>query len=270
MENKTRLDAELVNRRLASSRTKAKEHITNGFVTVNGKSITKASFLVSEFDTITCNAVERFVGRGGYKIEAMMQYASIDVRHLVCMDVGASTGGFTQCLLDYGADKVYAVDVGHGQLHPSLRIDSRVVNLESTDIRNVVQSGKIQEEIDFCSIDVSFISLKYVLPSVHEILKENGTLIALIKPQFEVGKAYIGKNGIVKDKKAHIQAIKEVFENLLILGFEILSIIPSPITGGDGNVEYLVYASNSNSKHLTDMDLNLIKATVAQGHTQTK
>lgn len=236
-----RLDFALVQKRLCTSRQRAKESIENGLVSVNGKVIRKASFIVKEEDVIQSEYEEHYVSRGGHKIEAILEKEFVDQK--IVMDVGASTGGFTQCLLENGARKVYAVDVGHGQLHESLRQNHCVCNLEGTDIRDRDALSCIQNgEIEFCSIDVSFISLQYVIPSIVDLLSDYAFVGCLIKPQFEVGKEYIGKHGIVKDKNAHYSCLKNVLENFNKNGLYVDKLIFSPITGGDGNIEYLALA----------------------------
>jgi len=231
-----RLDAELISRKLATSRERAKELIKDGYIAVNGSTVVKPSAETDESDVIISTAEDfRYVGRGGYKLEFALNEYSIDLRNKICMDIGASTGGFTDCMLGLGAEKVYAVDVGHGQLAEKLRKDYRVVNMEKTDVRNI--SGV---SVDFVSADVSFISLTKILDKVYEVLKPNGTAVVLIKPQFEVGKKHIGKNGIVKDEKARKSAVETVISHAEMLGFKTGGPVKSPITGGSGNIEFLL------------------------------
>ena len=237
-----RLDARLVSNGTVSGRSKAKELIENGFVTVNGRVITKASFSVTDADEITCDTSSiRYVGRGGYKLEKALTMAEIPIAGMVAMDVGASTGGFTDCMLQNGAARVYAVDVGHGQLHPTLCADPRVVNLEGTDIRHTEQISQTVEQgsIHLCSVDVSFISLTSVMPYIVPFLADHARVIVLIKPQFEAGRSDIGKGGIVKNPAVHKRVLKEITAFLESLPFRVLAVEPSPITGGDGNVEFL-------------------------------
>ena len=236
-----RLDAALVRRGLESSRERAKARILAGDVWVNGKPVAKPSALVDEEAEILCKGEGlAYVGRGGCKLEKAIA-GRLDVSGAVAMDVGASTGGFTDCLLKSRAARVYAVDVGHGQLHPSLVADPRVVNLEGTDIRSgetlrgIIPAGSV----NFCAVDVSFISLTRVLPAVLPFLKENAVLVCLIKPQFEAGRAAVGKRGVVKDPRVHCRVLDELCAFFMGLGFSVRWLDFSPITGGDGNIEFL-------------------------------
>ncbi len=247
-----RLDIYTVQSGLIKSRERAKEYIKNGYVTVNDHIAEKPSFEVSESDNVkvTCDQL-KYVGRGGLKLEKALDCFKIELNNKFCIDIGASTGGFTDCMLQNGAVKVYAVDVGHGQLDFSLINDSRVVNLEKTNIVNV-KSDFFNEKIDFISVDVSFVSLKHIIPKVSDLLSENGHSVLLIKPQFEAGKACIGKNGIVKDRKAHIRVINEI---ILCAGINKLSVCGldfSPVSGGHGNIEYLLYISKSSKPSKAD------------------
>lgn len=236
-----RLDAYLVSAGFATGREKAKELLASGQVLVNGVSVTKASRRITATDTVTCDAPrQKYVGRGGFKLEKAVSAAGLSLAGLTAMDVGASTGGFTDCMLQCGAAHVYAVDVGHDQLHASLREDDRVTVLEGTDIRSEALAQAVAAgSVDFCSVDVSFVSLSYVLSSILPYLSADATLVCLIKPQFEAGKSAIGKHGVVKDPKAHIR----VLADQLTL-FHDHHLVPvwlghSPITGGEGNIEYL-------------------------------
>lgn len=237
-----RLDAALVRLGFASGREKAKALIAAETVTVNGKTVTKASFSVGETDTVACAAPPpRYVGRGGYKLEKAVALASLSLKGAVAMDIGASTGGFTDCMLQQGAVRVYAVDVGHGQLHPSLREDPRVVCLEGTDCRDTALLLRVipAHSVTFCSVDVSFISLQAVLPSLCPLLAENAVVVCLIKPQFEAGKAAVGKKGIVKERRDHIRVLGEQLALFTSLNWGLKELTFSPITGGEGNIEYL-------------------------------
>lgn len=241
-EGTYRLDTLLVVRGLASGREKAKELIEAGLVTVNGKRASKASQTVEKNDTLTCEGqLHRYVGRGGEKLEKALREAQISPQGLCCLDVGASTGGFTDCLLQHGAARVFALDVGHGQLHPSLCRDDRVVNLEGTDIRRTkeVQSRMGIDRPSFAVVDVSFISLKAIWPSVEELLAPRATVICLIKPQFEAGRSAIGKHGVVKDPAAHREVLYGLTDFWTQSGWILLYLSYSPITGGEGNIEYL-------------------------------
>ncbi|MDE6580406.1 MAG: TlyA family RNA methyltransferase [Ruminiclostridium sp.] len=236
----SRLDVELASRQMVKSRNVAQQIIKEGIVFVNDKAVVKASADVNETDKIELKGdLPRYVGRGGLKLEKAINEFGIDLTDKVCIDIGASTGGFTDCMLQNGARIVYAVDVGRDQLDISLKKDSRVISLEQTDIREA--KGKIPEKADFISIDVSFISLRAVLPFAVGLLKPTGAIAALIKPQFEVGKSGIGKNGIVKNPKLREKAVNEIKECASILGLKIAGTVQSPIAGGDGNIEYLIY-----------------------------
>ena len=238
----SRLDFELTARSLVKSRNVAQQLIKDGIVFVNGKNITKAAFDVEDADVIEIKGeLPKYVGRGGLKLEKAVECFKIRLNGCTCIDVGASTGGFTDCMLQNGAEKVYAVDVGSDQLDEKLRNDSRVISLENTDIR--AAEGKISEKADFISVDVSFISLKTVLPEVKKLFKESGTVVALIKPQFEVGKSGIGKRGVVKNPSLREKAVREIKEFSESIGFKCRGFIQSPITGGDGNIEYLICLS---------------------------
>jgi 23S rRNA (cytidine1920-2'-O)/16S rRNA (cytidine1409-2'-O)-methyltransferase len=241
-----RLDAAVVEKGFATGRDKAKELIRDGAITVNGRIVTKPSFLVSETDEVVCTAeAPRYVGRGGEKLECALA-ALLPLAHpCVAMDVGASTGGFTHCLLQHGADTVYAVDVGHGQLHPDLRADARVVNLEGTDIRHyeTVSSVVAPKSLDLLTMDVSFISVAAVLPATLPFLKDGARLLILIKPQFEVGRADVGKNGIVRDRRAHVRVLQTLCAFFEEQGCAVTALNASPIKGGvgraEGNIEYV-------------------------------
>ncbi len=239
---KERLDVLLVNRKLADSREKAKAIIMAGSVLVNGMREDKAGSMFDEKVEITIKGdTLKYVSRGGLKLEkAMNEFGGIELEGKVCMDVGSSTGGFTDCMLQNGAVKVYAVDVGHGQLAWKLRQDERVVCMEKTNIRYVTPED-VADEIDFSSIDVSFISLTKVLLPVRNLLKENGQVCCLIKPQFEAGREKVGKKGVVREKSVHLEVIEKVIEYAVSIGFEPLHLEFSPIKGPEGNIEYLLH-----------------------------
>lgn len=241
MADTCRLDAYLVAHGYAGGREKAKELLLTGAVTVNGKAALKPSFPVRDGDDVVCAAPKpRYVGRGGYKLEKALSYGDIDVSDCVCMDIGASTGGFTDCLLQNGAKRVFAVDVGHGQLHPSLLTDTRVTSLENTDIRSDALRDVIPvASVDFACVDVSFVSLRVVLPYILPYLRDNARLVCLIKPQFEAGRSAIGKNGIVKDVTVHKSILREMTAFFAAEVGAVEWITWSPITGGEGNIEYL-------------------------------
>ncbi len=234
-----RLDVYLSDNNIVKSRSLAATLIKQGSVEVNGRICTKPSFTVGDGDNVKIiGELPKYVGRGGLKLERALAHYRLHLDGAVCIDIGASTGGFTDCMLQNGAAKVYSVDVGTDQLDEKLRNDSRVISMEKTDIRNCV--GTLPQ-VDFISIDVSFISLKLVLPSAFALLKDGGECVALIKPQFEAGKAHLSKNGIVRDTKVHKKVCDDIAEFASAVGFERSEIIPSPITGGDGNTEYLIY-----------------------------
>lgn len=239
-----RLDAELVSRGIARSRARAKEMIASGSVTVNGAEAKKASLEVSEGDIIESSEQELYVGRGAFKLEKAVEVFGIDLTGKVCLDIGASTGGFTDFMLRHGAARVIAVDVGHGQLAPSLRSDSRVTDLEGTDIRSLSVQD-IGGQVDFICADVSFISLKMILPKAYELLRDGSCAAVLIKPQFEAGRSAVGKNGVVKDKKAHVRVLSELHSFAAETGFSPQGYTFSPVRGGSGNIEYLALLRKS-------------------------
>jgi len=237
---KRRLDNLLLERGIVQSRERAKGLILSGDVRVNGNPVNKAGTLIDENAEIEITKDIPYVSRGGLKLEKAIKEFNINVKDKAAIDVGASTGGFTDCLIQYGAKKVYAVDVGYGQLAWKLRNDPRVVIIERKNVRYIKPSD-IGEPVDIATIDVSFISLKLVLPVVKNLLKENGEIIALIKPQFEVGKGEVGKGGIVKDEEKHKKVISEIKSFAIDSGFKVLNVTKSPIAGQKGNVEFLIY-----------------------------
>ena len=242
---KERLDVLLVKRGLAPSREKAKAVIMSGEVFVSGQREDKAGTL---FDVNAAIEVRtqalRYVSRGGLKLEKAMKCFDVSVEGKVCMDVGASTGGFTDCMLQNGAVKVYAVDVGHGQLDWKLRQDSRVVCMERTNIRYVLPE-QVEEAPQVVSIDVSFISLEKVLPPVKNLMAADGQAVCLIKPQFEAGREKVGKKGVVRDKAVHREVIERVASFAGSIGFGLLNLTYSPVKGPEGNIEYLLHLQNS-------------------------
>ena len=238
---KERLDVLLVKRNLASSREKAKAIIMSGIVFVDGQREDKAgSTFPPEVPIEIRGNTLRYVSRGGLKLEKAMEQFGLSLDEKVCMDVGSSTGGFTDCMLQNGACKVYSVDVGHGQLDWKLRNDAHVVVMEKTNIRYVVPED-IEEVLDFASIDVSFISLTKVLGPVRELLKEGGEIVALIKPQFEAGREKVGKKGVVRDPAVHEEVIEMIASYAAQNGFTLLHLDYSPIKGPEGNIEYLLH-----------------------------
>lgn len=238
---KERLDVLLVKKGLAESREKAKAIIMAGIVYVDGDKEDKAGTAFEENAAIEVRGnTLRYVSRGGLKLEKAMTHFGVTLEGKVCMDVGSSTGGFTDCMLQNGAVKVYAVDVGHGQLAWKLRNDERVVCMEKTNIRYVTPSD-IGDRIEFSSIDVSFISLTKVLGPVKDLLTEDGEIVCLIKPQFEAGREKVGKKGVVREMSVHLEVIEEVIAYAVSIGFEVLHLEYSPIKGPEGNIEYLLH-----------------------------
>ena len=236
----TRLDIKLVELGIATGREKAKQYIKDGNVLVDGKVALKPSFEVEECSKIEfIGNAEKYVGRAGYKLEKAIEVFEIDVKGLACADLGASTGGFTDCLLQNGAEKVYAVDVGHGQISEKLLQDDRVINIEGMNVKDVDETAF--GCVDFVCADLSFISVKYASLAAVKILKNGCKAVLLVKPQFEVGKKNISKGGIVKDKNCHITLLNDMYLHFQTIGFGVDGISFSPITGGDGNIEYLFY-----------------------------
>ena len=239
---KERLDVLLVEQGFAASREKAKAIIMSGNVFVNGQREDKAgtTFDPAKSTIEVKGQTLKYVSRGGLKLEKAMAQFDITLEDKVCMDIGASTGGFTDCMLQNGARKVYSVDVGHGQLAWSLRNDERVVCMEKTNFRYLTRED-IQDDLDFASVDVSFISLSKILLPARKILKDHGQMVCLIKPQFEAGKDKVGKKGVVREQSVHQEVIGKIFTLADILGFQILGLEYSPIKGPEGNIEYLIY-----------------------------
>lgn len=253
-----RADLALYQRGLCKSRERARQLIKNGNVQINGKVCTKPSVSVSEYDKLVVSGdIHKYVGRGGLKLEKALEVFPICLDGVVCLDIGASTGGFTDCMLKNGASFVYALDVGHSQLDDSLISDGRVLNMEKTNIRNSVKSD-FDKDIGFIATDVSFISLKMVIPVIKKLLVENGSAVVLIKPQFEAGKENIGKSGIVRDKKVHKHILNEMIMFSSDLGFEVCGLCVSPIKGGDGNTEYLMHLKNSSCVQAVVHDTELL------------
>ena len=266
MANKTRLDVLLVERGFLESRQKAQTTIMSGLVYVKGQKVDKPGTAVPNDAEIEVRGnVLKYVSRGGLKLEKAMAKFPITLDGTICGDIGASTGGFTDCMLQNGASKVYSVDVGYGQLAWKLREDPRVVCMERTNAR-YLDHEQIPDELDFASIDVSFISLKLILPAVHRVLKEGGHVACLVKPQFEAGKEKVGKKGVVRDPAVHL----EVLENFLVhakeSGFTVLDLTFSPIRGPEGNIEYLGYLEKGEWQE-KQFDL---KALVEASHQELK
>ena len=269
---KERLDILLVKQGLAESREKAKAVIMAGEVFVQGQREDKAGAMFDESKvTITVKGSSlRYVSRGGLKLEKAMACFPITLEDDICMDIGSSTGGFTDCMLQNGAKKVYSVDVGHGQLAWKLRQDERVVCMEKTNFRYLTRD-QIADDLDFASVDVSFISLTKILLPARELLKEEGEMVCLIKPQFEAGREKVGKKGVVRDPSVHEEVIEKVMKHADQIGFEILHLDFSPIKGPEGNIEYLLHIQKNGrtkeaEEELTEMKKELIGQTVKKAH----
>lgn len=266
MQKKTRLDVAVYEQGYAPSREKAKAIIMAGIVYVNNQKVDKAGFELKEGDVLEVRGKTlQYVSRGGLKLEKAMQEFPITLEGKVCMDVGASTGGFTDCMLQNGAVKVYSVDVGYGQLAWKLRTDERVVNLERTNFRYATRE-QIPDEIDFASIDVSFISLKHILPNLNTLLAPDGQAVCLIKPQFEAGKEKVGKKGVVRDLNVHLEVVENVINLAVENGFSVMGLQFSPIKGPEGNIEYLIYL-NKSSTPIVSENVNA-KELVNMSHTE--
>ena len=260
-----RLDVALVNRGLVESREKGRALIMAGSVYVNGQKAFKAGESIKDGMNIEIRGAKlKYVSRGGLKLEKSLEVFPINLTDKVCADIGASTGGFTDCMLQNGAKKVYAVDVGSGQLAWKLRSDERVVNMERTNVR-YLDFDLIQDKIEFVSIDVSFISLKLVLPVVYELLADGGELVALIKPQFEAGREEVGKKGVVRDASVHRSVIENITSFAYETGFCVNGLDFSPIKGPEGNIEYLMYVSK-NGENTNNVTEDIIDSVVTKSH----
>ena len=246
---KERLDVLLVKEGHAASREKAKAIIMSGNVFVNGQREDKAgaTFDPDKVQIEVKGSTLKYVSRGGLKLEKAMAHFAIELNNKICMDIGASTGGFTDCMLQNGAAKVYSVDVGHGQLDWKLRNDARVVCMEKTNFRFMLP-GDIEDEPDFASVDVSFISLTKILLPARAILKPDGEMVCLIKPQFEAGRDKVGKKGVVREPQIHEEVVKKIIDYADFIGFDILHLDYSPIKGPEGNIEYLVHIRKNMEK----------------------
>lgn len=251
MAEKIRLDTYVFEKGFAESREKAKAYIMAGLVYVNGVKSLKAGLFVKDDDNIEVRGDKLpFVSRGGLKLQKAFEIFNFGVDGAVCLDVGASTGGFTDCMLQHNAKKVYSIDVGYGQLSWKLRTDERVVNLERTNFRYVTEK-EIPELADFASVDVSFISLEKILPVLRERLKDSGDAVCLIKPQFEAGRENVGKKGVVRDPQIHREVIEKVFAFTLEFGFQIMGLDYSPVKGPEGNIEYLMFIKKSDETFMS-------------------
>ena len=251
---KERLDVLLTEKGLVSSRERAKAAIMAGLVFVDGSRVDKAGTMIPcEANVLVKGDSIGYVSRGGLKLAKAIAEFNIVLAAKVVADIGASTGGFTDCALKNGAAKVFAIDVGYGQLAWSLRTDARVVNMERTNIRHVLPE-QIGEQLDFISIDVAFISLDKILPVVKTLIRPAGTIVALIKPQFEAGREKVGKKGVVKDPKVHLEVIERIVNIAKKLEFAVLGLTYSPVKGPEGNIEYLLYLENSITADKLDIE----------------
>ncbi len=262
---KQRLDTAVFSLGLCESREKAKALIMSGLVFVNGQRVDKAGSSVKDTDSIELRGGEEFVSRGGKKLKKAMELYGISLEGKICADIGASTGGFTDCMLRRGAERVYAVDVGYGQLAWRLRTDPRVVNLERTNARTLSEN-EIDEPLDFFSADVAFISLGLVVPAVSRLAKQGAQCVCLIKPQFEAGREKVGKKGVVRDPSVHEEVIERIFGYLKRAEIGARGLTYSPIKGPEGNIEYLVFGQKG-----ADMSEDIdIKSVVREAHLHFK
>lgn len=254
MAEKQRLDTAVFEAGYAESREKAKALIMAGLVYVNNQKSDKPGTTVKPDDLIEFRGnAPKYVSRGGLKLEKATQNFGFSLEGFTCADIGASTGGFTDCMLQNGAVKVYAIDVGYGQLAWKLRTDERVVNLERTNFRYVTEE-QIPDKLDFCSVDVSFISLALIIPVMKMIMKENAQAVCLIKPQFEAGREKVGKKGVVRDPEVHLEVIEKVIKIACDNGFSVKNLDYSPIKGPEGNIEYLIHIVNNT---ISEVDENI-------------
>ncbi|MGL5353535.1 MAG: TlyA family RNA methyltransferase [Clostridium sp.] len=264
---KERIDILLVEKGIITSRERAKTNIMAGKIFVDGHRVDKVGEKISVDAEIVFKGEDiPYVSRGGLKLEKAMKNFNISLENKVCMDIGASTGGFTDCMLQNNASKVFAVDVGYGQFAWKLRTDERVVCMERTNIRYVTPE-QIGEKLDFASIDVSFISLKTIMPATVSLLKEDGEVVALIKPQFEAGRDKVGKKGVVRDINVHIEVVTKIVDYLISKELNVLGLSYSPIKGPEGNREYLVYFTKNKEK-VSDFKSEQIEEIVQLSHNQ--
>lgn len=265
VENKERLDVLVVEKGILFSRERAKKNIISGNIFVDGIMITKCGKKIDLSSNIEFKGEDfPYVSRGGLKLQEAINSFGINLKAKTCLDIGASTGGFTDCMLQHGACKVYSIDVGTNQLDEKLRLDVRVVSMENTNIR-YLSLDSVGELADFASIDVSFISLDKVIPNLLGLLKDNGSAVALIKPQFEVGVGRVNKKGVVKNPNEHVEVIIRVLNLLKSLNVKVINVNYSPIKGPNGNIEYLVYFTKSKENYVNYVDEN-IKLLVSEAH----
>ena len=262
---KCRIDVLMVEKGLAESREKAKSILMSGNVYIDEVKVDKPGTNVPADANIIVRQRDPYVSRGGHKLEKAMKVFPLDLKGKICMDVGASTGGFTDCMLQNGAAKVYAVDVGYGQLAWKLRVDSRVVNLERTNIR-YLDPALIQDKLDFASVDVAFISLKLVLPVLENLMEDGKQIVALIKPQFEAGRDKVGKKGVVRDLAVHKEVCREIADFAAGNGFSVAGFDFSPIKGPEGNIEYLIFLVKGSCE--ASFDLSKIDGIVEKSHIE--
>ena len=263
LSEKIRLDVYLAENNDDLTREKAKSLIMAGVVFVDNQKCDKAGTMITDSQKVEIRGKTlKYVSRGGLKLEKSVDVFGINLKDLICMDIGASTGGFTDVMLQNGAKKVYSVDVGYGQLAWKLRTDERVVCMERTNIR-YVKKEDIPDVIDFFSVDVSFISLKLVLPVAYELVKDGGEAVVLIKPQFEAGREKVGKKGVVRDKAVHREVVEEITSFAKELGFGLLGLDFSPIKGPEGNIEYLLYLKKGAETNLCE---NIAEIVVEKSH----
>ncbi len=268
MSEKKRLDVVLVELGLAESRERAKAYIMSGIVYVNNQKADKVGTNIKNTDKIEVRGKTlKYVSRGGLKLEKAIINWGIRLNNKICADIGASTGGFTDCMLQNNAEKVYAIDVGYGQLAWKLRSDERVVNLERTNFRYVTEE-QIPDKLDFASVDVSFISLYHILPVMKKLLKNDANAVCLIKPQFEAGKDKVGKKGVVREKSVHIEVLEKVCGYFKDNGFNLLKLDFSPIKGPEGNIEYLAFIQKSD-EFFENTDINYAEI-VEASHNELK
>ncbi|MBR3179776.1 MAG: TlyA family RNA methyltransferase [Clostridia bacterium] len=268
--SKVRLDVEMVKRGLSPSREKARAEIMAGEVRVNGVRAEKAGQEIpEEAEIVVVGEAIPFVSRGGLKLDKAVKVFSINLEGRVCADIGASTGGFTDVMLQNGASHVYAIDVGYGQLDWKLRNDDRVTVMERTNARNMAPDW-FDQKVTFASIDVSFISLKLILPPLYQCLEEEGEVVALIKPQFEAGRNEVGKNGVIRDCSVHARICEEIMRFASNSGYAVKDLSYSPITGPKGNIEFLLYMQKSSTKNIPDEpDFQLLAQKTAESAHKT-
>lgn len=267
---KERLDVLLVEQGLFESRENAKRHIMEGIILVNDVPVDKPGTKVPSDARLRIKGkVMPYVGRGGYKLEKAINYFHLKMENAIMADIGASTGGFTDCALQHGAKKVYAIDVGTNQLDWKLRINPQVINLEKTNIKDVTME-LLGERVNFISVDISFISVLKIIPAVNDILEESGQLVILIKPQFEAGREKVGKGGIITDKAIHSEVVFDTLQEFENQGFFVNGLTFSPIKGGSGNIEFLALLSKNKKTKETQMTKEFVNCIVEEAHRELK